>query len=140
DEPVLTRPIAVVLAVRGIAEGAGALAVFVIWLYVFGASDDAARTVAFAAIVVAELLEAHGSRSLYRTILDIGPLSNPYVVVATIISFGGLLAVLYVPPLQDAFHTTTLGLREWIAVAGVGVGRLLLIEGMKVSPWRLRPA
>jgi Ca2+-transporting ATPase len=138
-ESVLTRPIMYVLAIRGAVEGAGALAVFVIWLYVFDASDDLARTVAFATIVVAELLEAHGSRSLYRTIIDLGLRSNPYVAIATLISFGALLIVLYVPALQEAFHTEALGVREWLAVGAVGFGRLLIIEGMKVSPWRLRP-
>jgi Ca2+-transporting ATPase len=138
-EPVLTRPIMYVLAIRGAVEGVGALAVFVIWLYVFDASDDLARTVAFATIVVAELLEAHGSRSLYRTIIDLGLRSNPYVAIATLISFGALLIVLYVPALQEAFHTEALGVREWLAVGAVGFGRLLIIEGMKVSPWRLRP-
>jgi len=137
-EQVLTRPIAYVLGVRGAVEGLGALAVFLIWLEVFNASDDLARTVAFATIAVAELLEAHGSRSLYRTVFELGQRSNPYVLLATLVSFGALLAVLYIPLLQEAFHTETLGVREWIAVCAVGFGRLAIIEGLKVSPWRLR--
>jgi len=137
DEPIITRPVAGVLALRGAVEGFGALAVFVVWLYAFDASDDAARTVAFATIVVAELLEAHGSRSLYRTIWELGPLSNPYVVGATLLSFGALLGVLYLPPFQEAFHTEALGAGGWLAVLIVAGLRLAMIEGLKVSPWRL---
>jgi Ca2+-transporting ATPase len=112
---------------------------FILWWQVFDASVDKARTIAFATIIVAELLMAFGSRSLYRTIVDLGPLSNRHLVVGVLISFGMLLAVLYVPPLQEAFHTEVLGLGEWLAVAGLGCLPLLVIEGRKLSPWRLRP-
>ena len=139
QEPILTRGIATLTVVRGLVEGVGALAAFAFWLYVLDASDDLARSVAFTAVVVAELLEAHGSRSLYRTIKDIGPLSNPWVVWATLFSFVMMVAVLYVPFLQEAFHTEPLGWPEWTAVWAVALVRLGVIEGLKVSPWRLRP-
>jgi Ca2+-transporting ATPase len=133
EEPLVSRPVATVLAVRGVVEGAAVLAAFLVWLKVFDVSDDEARTVAFATIVVAELLMAHGSRSLSRTVLDLGPLSNPYLVGGTLVSFGMLLAVLYVPFLQTAFHTETPGLREWLAVAGLGCVPLAVIETLKLT-------
>ncbi|TET97581.1 MAG: cation-translocating P-type ATPase [Dehalococcoidia bacterium] len=139
EEPVVTRPMASLLALRGVVEAAAVLTAFILWWQVFDASVDKARTIAFATIVVAELLMAFGSRSLYRTIVGLGPLRNRHLVVGVLISFGMLLAVLYVPPLQEAFHTEVLGLGEWLAVAGLGCLPLLVIEGRKLSPWRLRP-
>ena len=124
---------------RGLVEGLGALTVFILWLEVLGASVDLARTAAFTVIVVDELLEAHGTRSLYRTIIALGPLKNLYLVAATLVGFGLQLAVVYLPPMQEAFHTEGVGLREWLAVAVMGSIRLLVVEGLKVSPWRLRP-
>ena len=137
-EGVVTGPIASMLAVRGVVVAAAVLAAFILWLKVFDAADDGARTVAFATLIVAELLKAYGSRSLYRTAVGLGFFSNPYLVGGTLISFGLLLAVLYLPPLQEAFHTEGMGPREWLAVGGLGFVPLLVIEGMKLSPWRLR--
>lgn len=138
EEPVVTRTVGLLLALRGLVVGAVVLVAFIVWLKVFDASDDGARTMAFATIVVAELLMAFGSRSLYRTVVSLGPLRNVHLVGGTIISFGMLLLVLYVPPLQEAFHTEVLGLREWLAVAGLGCLPLVVVEGMKAIPWRLR--
>ena len=72
-----------------------------------------------------------------------GPLVKPpepgrFGDLARMTVLGLLLAVLYLPPLQDAFHTEGMGPREWLAVGGLSFVPLLVIEGMKVSPWRLR--
>jgi Ca2+-transporting ATPase len=139
EEPILTRPIAGVALFRGAIEGVGALGLFVLWLEGFDSSEEMARTVALASIIVAELMEAHASRSLYRTIVEIGVFKNLYLFGATLISLGVTLLVIYVPPLQDAFGVVGLGVGEWAAVTAVASFRLIVIEGMKVSPWRLRP-
>lgn len=139
EEPVLTRPVAGVAILRGLVEGIGALALFAIWLEVLDEPEESARTVALATIVLAELMEAHGSRSLYRTIASMGVFTNLYLWAATLISFAVTLAVIYVPAFQNAFDVAGIGLREWAAVVGVSLFRLAVIEGLKVSPWRLRP-
>lgn len=89
-------------------------------------------------MVFAQLTMAFGARSLYRTAVEMGPFTNPYLIAGVLISLGLLLLVLYVPPLQEAFRTEVLGPREWLAGTGLGCIPLLVIEGMKVSPWRLR--
>jgi hypothetical protein len=43
-----------------------------LWLKVFDVSEDEARTVALSTIVVAELLMAHASRSIYHTAVNLG--------------------------------------------------------------------
>lgn len=138
SEPVLTGSVAAVTAIRGLAEAAGALAVFVLWREAFDSTLELARSATLATIVMAELLEAHGSRSLYRTVWSIGIFSNLWLIAATLVSLVVLVAVLYVPPLQDAFHSTSLGWGEWLAVAVVSIGRLAVIEGMKIIRWPLR--
>jgi Ca2+-transporting ATPase len=138
DEPILTRPVAIVAIIRGVVEGVGALLVFTIWLEILDEPEELARSLALSAIVVAELMEAHGSRSLYRTVASMGIFSNLYLWIATAASFGITLAVLYVSPLQEAFEITGLGAAEWAAVAGVALFRFAVIEGLKVGPWRLK--
>lgn len=139
EEPLVNRPLAYQLGLRGVVQAVAVMVAFVLWLKVLDAEDDGARTVAFATMVLAQLFMAFAARSLYRTVIGMGPFTNLYLVGGVLISFGLLLLVLYVPPLQEAFHTEVLGLREWVAVVGLASVPLLAIEGMKVSPWRLRP-
>ena len=139
SEPVVTRTLGWFLLLRGIVEAAVVLAAFVIWLEVFDASDDEARTVGLATLIVAELLKAHASRSIYHTAFGLGLFKNLYLWAATIASFGLLVLVIYIGPLQDAFHTEPLGLREWAAVFGFGCIPFLVIEALKLSPWRMHP-
>src|SRR3990172_1048534 len=87
----------------------------------------------------AELLMAHASRSIYHTVFSLGLFKNLYLWAATIACFGLLLLVVYIGPLQSAFHTEPLDLWEWAGVAGFGIIPFLVIEAFKVSPWRLRP-
>ena len=135
QESVVTRPIALVLVIRGVAEAVAVLVAFLVWLYVLDRTEEEARTIAFATLVVAELLKAHGSRSLYRTVIDLGPFKNMYVVGATILSFGLLLLVMYVPPLPDAFEISLPDLWEWLVIFGLGSIPLIIIEVMKLMPW-----
>ena len=44
-----------------------------------------------------------------------------------------MLAVLYVPFLQDIFDTSTLSAREWAAIIGLSMLPLLISEALKVS-------
>jgi len=138
-EPVVTRPIAAaVVGPRALVVAGVVLTAFLFWLYALDASEEKARTMAFVTLILAEDLKAHGSRSLYRTIVALGPLKNLYLVGATAISWALLLLILYVPLLQDAFHAEPLSGSEWLAVAGLASLPLLVIEAMKVGPWRLR--
>jgi Ca2+-transporting ATPase len=139
QEPVVTRQLAWLLGLRGVIEAGVVLAAFLVWLKVLDVSEDEARTVALATIVFAELLMAHASRSVYHTAVDLGAFKNLHLWAATIACLGLLVLVVYVGPLQDAFHTEPLGLREWAGVAAFGCVPFLAIEAFKLSPWRMRP-
>jgi Ca2+-transporting ATPase len=139
EEPVVTRALAYLLGLRGVIEAAVVLGAFLLWLKVFDVSEDEARTVALSTIVVAELLMAHASRSIYHTAFDLGVFKNPHLWAATLACLGLLVMVIYVGPLQDAFHTESLGLREWAGAFALGCIPLLAIEAFKLSPWRLQP-
>jgi Ca2+-transporting ATPase len=112
---------------------------FVVWYEVRDLSLDEARTMAFVTLIFAELLKSLGSRSLYRTLFAMGPLANPYLIVGVSISLLALLGVLFVPPLADAFDIKVPGVEGWLLVIGLSLIPLLIIEALKVSPWRLRP-
>ncbi len=72
-----------------------------------------AETLAFATLIMAELMRAYSSRSDRYSIIAIGPFSNKAMVRATILSFSLLLVVLYVPFLEVIFEVVPPNFRDW---------------------------
>ncbi|MBB3110476.1 Ca2+-transporting ATPase [Paenibacillus phyllosphaerae] len=91
-----------------------------------------AQTVAFATLVMAQLIHVFDCRSS-RSIFHRNILQNKYLVFAVLSSLLLMLGVLYIEPLQPIFKTVPIGLREWCLVlvaAGIptflmGIGSVL---------------
>jgi Ca2+-transporting ATPase len=101
---------------RGLLVGLPSLAAYA-WARGYLPADlPFARTVAFATLVVAQLIYAFDCRSEVRGPLALGVLSNPWLVGACLLSLGMLLAVVYVPSLCGIFETVPLDLTGWLVV------------------------
>lgn len=88
-------------------------------------------TMAFAAIVVAQMANLLGSRTLDTSILQMDWTSNRWIWVGLAWMIGSLLLMVYWPPLQSVFGTASLSLPDWgILVAGAMVV-LVVNEVMK---------
>jgi Ca2+-transporting ATPase len=74
-----------------------------------------AQTVAFATLVMAQLIHVFDCRSS-RSIFHRKLLENKFLVLAVLSSLFLMLAVLYVEPLQPVFKTVPLDLRDWALV------------------------
>ncbi len=74
-----------------------------------------AQTVAFATLVMAQLIHVFDCRSS-RSIFHRNPFQNKYLVLAVISSLILLLFVMYMESLQPIFKTVPLGLAEWVLV------------------------
>jgi Ca2+-transporting ATPase len=91
-----------------------------------------AQTVAFATLVMAQLIHVFDCRSS-RSIFHRKLLENKFLVLAVLSSLLLMLAVLYFEPLQPVFKTVPLDLRDWalvIVAAGIptfalGIGSVL---------------
>ncbi len=86
-------------------------------------SVEKARSVAFTNLVIFELFLTYAIRFNYKTKL----LSNKYLFLAVIASVVLQLAVIYLPPLQTAFKTVSLGLVDWGYIL---VGPVVLFAGL----------
>jgi Ca2+-transporting ATPase len=96
-----------------------------------------AQTMTFVTLILFELWFAHSCRSLRFTILQLGPLGNRWLWLATASSAGMTLAVLYIPSWARAFHLVPLGWADWgVALAVSGGGFLLVETGKWVAEWR----
>lgn len=72
-----------------------------------------AETMAFVTLSCSELLRAYTARSEYYPLLKIGLFKNKWMNLAVISSLLLILAVIYVPFLNQVFNTEPLGLAQW---------------------------
>ncbi|MBC7339616.1 MAG: cation-translocating P-type ATPase [Firmicutes bacterium] len=137
---------------RGLFIGLASLAVFCWGLYAPASSGgasgpvivgadvavpnlDGARTMAFACLVIAQLVHAFHCRSETRSLLESSPGGNPALVGAVAVSLAMLLAVIYLPWVAPFFHTVPLGWQQWVVVlAGALAGDVLGLFGRLIFP------
>lgn len=120
DEPILDTEIKITVAIQSIAITVATLLAYFVGLKWYGLESgiNHARTMAFATLIICELLRAYSSRSIDKTVFDIGVFTNKKLVMATAFSFLLMLVVIYVPVLNDAFGLMDLGPKEIGVVLG----------------------
>ncbi|MBM7659422.1 Ca2+-transporting ATPase [Bacillus mesophilus] len=127
-EGVFARGLAWKIVSRGFLIGGVTLAAFMI---VYSNQPDNlmyAQTVAFATLVMAQLIHVFDCRS-DRSIFHRNPFENMYLVFAVISSIILMLIVIYYPPLQPVFHTTDIMLRDWLLILGLSAIPTFLLAG-----------
>ena len=140
-ENIFARRLGWKIVSRGVLIGLCTLGAFVIALR--GAEDDPqrlmyAQTVAFATLVLAQLIHVFDCRSS-RSIFHRNLLENRFLVLAVLSSLALLLMVLYVEPLQPLFHTVPLGFRDWALVfVAAGIPTFLAGAGSVIGGRRAR--
>jgi Ca2+-transporting ATPase len=77
-----------------------------------------AQTVAFATLVLAQLIHVFDCRSEH-SVFHRNPFGNVYLVGAVIISVLLMLVVIYYPPLQPIFDTLPIKSRDWLLIIGL---------------------
>ncbi|GGD65106.1 calcium-translocating P-type ATPase, SERCA-type [Paenibacillus nasutitermitis] len=134
---------------RGVLIGICTLAAF--WITLSKAPGSAsnlveAQTVAFATLVMAQLIHVFDCRSS-RSIFHRNMFQNKYLLLAVLSSVLLMLCVLYIEALQPIFKTVPLGFRDWCLVlvaAGIptffmGIGSVLGTKDKKNnSNWPLK--
>jgi Ca2+-transporting ATPase len=134
-ENIFARRLGWKIISRGILIGVCTLGAFIIALRAGAGHPQQlihAQTVAFATLVMAQLIHVFDCRSS-RSIFHRKLLENKFLVLAVLSSLVLMLAVLYVEPLQPVFKTVPLDLRDWALVlvaAGIptfamGIGSVL---------------
>ncbi|WLV25709.1 calcium-translocating P-type ATPase, SERCA-type [Aciduricibacillus chroicocephali] len=116
-EGIFSRGLGFKIISRGILIGIVTLIAFIISYQNNPDQLTYARTVAFATLVMAQLIHVFDCRSDH-SVFARNPLQNVYLVFAVISSVALLAVVIYWQPLQPIFHTMELGLREWLLILG----------------------
>ncbi|WP_366162885.1 calcium-translocating P-type ATPase, SERCA-type [Bacillus infantis] len=87
-----------------------------------------AQTVAFATLVLAQLIHVFDCRS-EKSVLARNPFGNKYLVWAVISSLLLMIIVIYYPPLQPIFHTMAIQPGDWIMITGLSSVPTFLLAG-----------
>ena len=112
-EPIINR-----LMVGRIAVMTVALTAVVLTAYQIGlrTSIPLAETMAFVTLALSELPIAYTSRSERYPLVKLGVFSNKWMQRAVLLSVVLILAVIYVPILQQAFDTVALTPHDWLII------------------------
>jgi Ca2+-transporting ATPase len=103
--------------------------------WAFRGGDPSWQTLLFTTLIFSQLILALEVRSERNSILRIGLLTNPLMVVAFLSTVGLQAAVVYLPFLQKVFSTVPLGPRDLLIAFGFGTAVLAVVEAWK---WVLR--
>jgi len=87
-----------------------------------------AQTMAFTVLALAPLFHAHTTRDLDTSIFKLGVFSNWRVWGSMAVAFVLQALALYVPGLDEVFHTTALSLHDLLVVLGLSAAILPLAE------------
>ncbi|SDG96102.1 Ca2+-transporting ATPase [Alteribacillus persepolensis] len=114
-ESIFARGMGWKIISRGFLIGVVTLIGFMTALYEQPDHLVRAQTIAFATLVMAQLIHVFDCRT-NGTIFDRNPLENKYLTLAVLSSVVLLVLVIYTPMLQPIFHTTALTVVEWMLV------------------------
>ncbi|KYG35140.1 calcium-translocating P-type ATPase, SERCA-type [Alkalihalobacillus trypoxylicola] len=131
SEGIFARGLAWKIVSRGIMIGIVTLVAFAVTLSAHPDDLIRAQTVAFATLVMAQLIHVFDCRSEY-SVYHRNPFENRYLVGAVLISVILMLIVLYYPPLQTIFHTVTLNFREWLLILAMAAIPTVVLGGFQL--------
>ncbi|HEX7120169.1 MAG TPA: cation-translocating P-type ATPase [Longimicrobiales bacterium] len=144
-EPVIHRPMWVLIATVGIVIMLGTL--FVLDAYLPGGllhfmgpgaggaeGIRYARTAAFTTLLMFEMFDVFNCLSQTESVFRSRVHRNPWLLGAVALSLGLHVAVIYWPPLRPAFDTVPLAPADWAFAAGVAASVLVAVELLKRTP------
>jgi P-type Ca2+ transporter type 2C len=87
-----------------------------------------ARTAAFVTLALAQIWNVHNSRSMDRSIFQIGILSNKPLLAVTLLALALQIASVELDVMHPLLQTTHLSMREWMLCLGISFALVVLVE------------
>ncbi len=130
------------ISYQGVMMGAITLVAFVIGKKMgmemygdTGAAESLGQTMAFASLIAAKLVHAGNLHSNTESRFKFNPLGNKPLIFAIFVSLVFSLSVLLIPSFADAFSFAEMGRDQWLAVAGLALVPLVVVELFKALRW-----
>ena len=111
-ENIFARGLWSKIVVRGCLIGICTLLAFMT-ARLYGMNLITCRTVALTTLVMSQLLHVFECRSERHSIFEIKAFTNPYLVLAVLVSIIMVCSILYIPFLANVFNTVPLNIGQW---------------------------
>jgi Ca2+-transporting ATPase len=135
NETVFNRPVLSLMVLGGVWIALVTLAMFV-WGIRTGRTEEETHCLVFMTVNIMEFFAAFVFRSERLSIFQIGVFSNRWLNLAVLASFGLTLPLLYVPVLQEVFHTYALPWGDWAILILASVTIVVVLEiGKLIIRW-----
>ncbi len=112
---VFTRPVVILILTGGIWSFLVNLGVFK-WALDTGRGMIAAQALCFLTLVIIQLFKAYNFRSDKHSVFKIGFFRNNWLNLAILWEIILLVLIVYMPFLQQPFHTFSLSIFDWVMV------------------------
>ena len=121
------------IAISSTLQYIGTMAAFLLGIFMLKDSISEARTLAFVQAVFFELFVVFNCRSETRSVFRTGVLSNKALLIADLIGLLLTITLVYFPPLQMIFETTTLTLYDWILCMALASGAWIVLPEILIK-------
>ncbi len=128
---ILDRSLLKLLAFTGTIIGGVSLAVFTITLEATG-DVTLARTHTLIALIFLEIANAFNFRSFDKSIFQINPLENRYLVGASALSIGITIGLINIPAMRNLFELAALPITNILAIAAISLSIIVIFEIKKL--------
>lgn len=130
NEAVLNKDMVTIVFTIGIVTD---VLLFVLYLWLWNTIGDIGviRSIMFAAVGIDSLIYVFAVKSFRKTIFQINPFSNPWLILGVLIGFALMLLALLHPFFQKIFEVSPLGLSDWMLLLMIALLKLFAIEVVK---------
>ncbi len=112
-----------------------------LWALNSGRDPLEAQCLCFVTLVSVELFNCFNCRSEKLSLFRMNPLGNKWLLAAVAFSWAIAVAIVYIPFLQEPFHTYSMSLQDWGIVLLAGVSVFIPVEITKlIMARRTRPS
>jgi Ca2+-transporting ATPase len=91
-----------------------------------------AQTMVLCTMVLFELFTVLACRSEIHSFFKLGPLSNKWLIYASLTSLALLMSVLYIPALNGPFHVVHMGAEDWMWIVPISISGFVIVEIVKL--------
>jgi len=136
-DPILSRARLAALLAMGVYVGIATL-----WLFEMaldrGADLARARTLAFTALIILEVVNSLNFRGLDAPLRRLELFGNPWLLLAMAVSIGLQALAVYTPVGREILHLAPLHAADWWLLGAISLPLLLASELVKTLRWRRR--
>lgn len=115
NESIFARGLKERIAIRGCLIGICTILAFLTGRF-YGMDLKTCRTLALCTLILSQLIHVFECRSEKKSLFQINPFTNLYLIGAVMISIAMLLCVIYIPFMQMVFHTVPMNFNHWAIV------------------------